>query len=86
MFISKEKVDEDIERFRRSMSQQDFQDFIVEKEEPKERTSDIKDEDELGISDFFAFWGIALKVVLPWALIFTGLLALVGFLLMRWIS
>ena len=87
MFINKEKIDEDIERFKRSISQPDIPDFIVEKkDEPKAMSSDIKDENELGISDFFAFWGIALRVVLPWALAFTGLLALVGFLLVRWVS
>ena len=84
MFINKEKIDEDLERFKRSIA---LPDFIVEKkEEPKEKASDIKDDDELGISDFFAFWGIALRVVLPWALAFTGFLALAGFLLIRWIS
>ena len=85
--FSKEKVDEDIERFRRSISQPGVPDFIVEKkEEPKERASDIKDDEELGLSDFFGFWGIALRVVLPWALTFTGLLALVTFLLFQWLS
>ena len=87
MFISKEKVDEDIERFRCSISRPALPDFIEEKEpEPSKRAADIKDEDELGLSDFFTLWGVALKVVLPWALAFVGLLALAGFLLVWWIS
>ena len=84
MFINKERIDDDIERFRRSIAQPDF--IVEKKEEPIDRAANVKDDEELGLSDFFGFWGIALRVVLPWALTFIGLLALVSFLLFQWLS
>ena len=85
MFYGRDKIDEDIERFRRSISQPNFGFAEETKNEPKQRESDIKD-DELGLSDFFGLWGAALRIVMPWALAFAAALGLAGFLLARWVG
>ena len=86
MFMNrKERIEEDLKIMQRSMfggtiSKEDAKD-------EKERVSRIDDSQEkLTFSDFIGLCGAAFAVVLPWALAFVALMALMGWLLVLWIS
>jgi len=82
MFINKKRIDDDLELFQRSLKNP-----VQEQEDTKEQVSRLEDEQErLGFSDFIGLCGAAFAVFMPWVLVFAGIMGLVGWLLVLWIS
>ncbi|MDR2183778.1 MAG: hypothetical protein LBE55_06350 [Clostridiales bacterium] len=82
MFVSKKRIDDDLEIFQRSLVHMQAPEKALQ-----ERPSRIDDSQErLTFSDFIGLCGAAFVVILPWALAFAALMGLVGWLLVLWIS
>ena len=87
MFLSKKRIDEDIEIMRRSfMNMPMLETETKEEEEKTTQASNVSDpQDEWSFSDFLGFCGAAFAVIMPWAIAFAVLLGLAGWLLTVWV-
>ena len=86
MFISKKRIDEDLQIFQRSMEYYMSQEMSREKG-AKEKTSRIDDSQEpLTFSDFIGLCGAAFVVILPWVFAFAALMGVMGWLLVLWLG
>ena len=75
MFITKHRIDEDLEIAKRAMF-----------EMPRD-TANITDHDEApGAADFFGLWGAAISVIAPWAVAFAAAIVGLGWLMSMWMS
>ncbi|MCL2703209.1 MAG: hypothetical protein FWE91_06345 [Defluviitaleaceae bacterium] len=82
MFISKNRIEEDLKIIRRSFLnpaalEKDTEEKIIQAEDSQDR---------LGFSEFIGLCGAAFFVILPWALAFSVLIGLLGWLLTLWVK
>ena len=79
MFITKNRIEEDLEIARRAMLE-----MPVERDAGPANITDR--EEALGLSDFLGLWGAAVWVIAPWAIAFATAIGVVGWLLTMWMG
>ena len=82
MFLSKKRVEEDLEIIQRSFSNLTHLEIKTEEKEVQAASS----QEKLGFSEFMGLCGAAFTVILPWALAFAALIGLLGWLLTLWVK
>jgi len=86
MFISKKRIDEDLQIFKRSL-ENPFPEEASQKKGAKERQASLDDSQEpFTFSEFVALCGAAFAVIMPWVIAFSVAMGIVGWLLILWLS
>ena len=86
MFINKKRIEEDLEIFRRFVSNQKQGQKPPKEATDKKADEELKSQEKLGFSEFIGLCGAAFVTILPWVLAFAALVGLLGRLLVLWVA